>query len=70
MSLLVPDIGEILMLQYLTNMLSTDGTSGPAGGHRLLRLFTNNLTPAEGTTQSTITEAVGATGYAPITLVG
>jgi hypothetical protein len=70
MSLLVPDIGEILMLQYLTNMLSTDGTAGPAGGGRLLRLFTNNLTPAEGTTQSTITEAVGATGYTPVTLVG
>ena len=70
MSLLVPDIGEILMLQYLTNMLSTDGSAGPAGGGRLLRLFTNNLTPAEGTTQSTITEAVGATGYTPVTLVG
>ena len=36
MSLLVPDIGEILMLQYLVNMISTDGTAAPANGERLL----------------------------------
>lgn len=70
MSLLVPDIGEILMLQYLVNMLSTDGSAGPAGGERLLRLFTNNLTPSESTTLGTVTEAVGSTGYAPVTLAG
>jgi hypothetical protein len=70
MSLLVPDIGEILMLQYLVNMISTDGTAAPASGQRLLRLFTNNLTPAESTTLSTVTEALGATGYLPVTLVG
>ena len=70
MSLLVPDVGEILMLQYLVNMLSTDGTAGPSNGERLLRLFTNNLTPSDTTTLSTVTEAVGSTGYAPITLVG
>lgn len=70
MALVVPDIAEILMLQFLVNMLGTDGLAAPAGGHRLLRLFTNNLTPGESTTFSTITEAVGATGYAPITLVG
>ena len=70
MSLLVPDVGEILMLQYLVNMLSTDGTAGPASGQRLLRLFTNNLTPVEATTLATITEAVGSTGYNPVTLVG
>jgi len=70
MSLLVPDVGEILMLQYLVNMLSTDGTAGPSSGQRLLRLFTNNLTPVEATTLATITEAVGSTGYNPVTLVG
>lgn len=70
MSLLVPDVGEILMLQYLVNMLATDGTSGPSSGQRLLRLFTNNLTPTDSTTLATVTEAVGSTGYAPITLVG
>lgn len=70
MSLLVPDIGEILMLQYLVNMISTDGTAAPASGQRLLRLFTNNLTPAESTTLATVTEALGASGYLPVTLVG
>ena len=70
MSLLVPDVGEILMLQYLVNMISTDGTAAPANGERLLRLFTNNLTPVEGPSLSTVTEAVGSTGYAPVTLVG
>lgn len=70
MSLLVPDIGEILMLQYLCNMISTDGTAAPANGQRLLRLFTNNLTPAESTTLATVTEALGASGYLPVTLVG
>ncbi|MEI7485802.1 MAG: hypothetical protein WCJ72_00090 [Chryseobacterium sp.] len=70
MSLLVPDVGEILMLQYLVNMLSTDGTAGTANGQRLLRLFTNNLTPVEATTLATVTEALGGTGYTPVTLVG
>ena len=35
-----------------------------------MRLFTNNLTPTDSTTLATVTEAVGSTGYAPITLVG
>lgn len=50
--------------------MAQDGSAGPSGGHRLLRLFTNNLTPGESTTLSTVTEAVGATGYAPVTLAG
>lgn len=70
MSLVVPDVAEILMLQYLVNMLATDGTAGPAGGQRVLRLYTNNPTVDDSITNSIITEAVGATGYAPITLVG
>lgn len=70
MALVCPDVAEILMLQYLVNMLSTDGTAGPAGGHRVLRLYTNNPTVDDSITTSVLTEAVGATGYAPITLVG
>jgi hypothetical protein len=70
MALVVPDVAEILMLQYLVNMLATDGTAGPAGGNRILRLYTNNPTVDDSITTSIITEAVGATGYAPITLVG
>lgn len=70
MALVVPDVAEVLMLQYLVNMLSTDGTAGPAGGQRVLRLYTNNPTVDDSITTSVLTEAVGATGYAPITLVG
>lgn len=69
MALVVPDTAEILMLQYLVNMLSTDGTAGPSGGHRLLRLFTNNATIDDSITFGGLTEAT-ATGYAPFTLVG
>jgi len=70
MALVVPDVAEILMLQYIVNMLATDGTAGPAGGNRVLRLYTNNPTIDDSITTSVITEAVGATGYAPITLAG
>lgn len=69
MPLVVPDIAEILMLQYIVNMIAQDGNPGPAGGHRLLRLFTNNHTPGESTILGSLTEASGG-GYAPITLVG
>lgn len=70
MALVVPDTAEILMLQYLVNMLSTDGTAGPSGGHRLLRLFTNNATIDDSITFGGLTEATGPTGYTPFTLVG
>ena len=69
MALVVPDTAEILMLQYLVNMLSTDGSAGPSGGHRLLRLFTNNATIDDSITFGGLTEAT-ASGYAPFTLVG
>jgi len=70
MALVVPDIAEILMLQYIVNMIGQDGNAAPSGGHRLLRLFTNKLTPGESTVLGEITEASGTTGYAPVTLVG
>lgn len=70
MALVVPDIAEILMLQYIVNMIGQDGNAAPSGGHRLLRLFTNNLTPGESTVLGEVTEASGTTGYAPVTLVG
>lgn len=69
MALVVPDTSEILMLQYLVNMLATDGAAGPAGGHRLLRLYTNNPTIDDSIVYGGLTEAT-ATGYVPITLVG
>jgi len=70
MALVVPDVAEILMLQYLVNMLATDGSAGPAGGGRVLRLYTNNPTVDDSITTAILTEAVGATGYAPVTLAG
>lgn len=69
MALVVPDTAEILMLQYLVNMLSTDGTAGPSGGHRLLRLFTNNATIDDSITFGGLTEATEP-GYTPFTLAG
>lgn len=76
MSLVVPNngsgaaAGDVLMLQYIVNMIGQDGGAAPSGGERLLRLFTNNLTPGKNSVIADITEATAPTGYAPITLVG
>lgn len=70
MALVTPNDGEILMLKYILNMIAQDGGTAPAGGHRLLRLFTNNLSPSETTALGDITEASGSTGYLPVTLTG
>lgn len=70
MSLVVPNISDVLMLQYIVNMIAQDGAAAPVGGERCLRLFSNNLTPGKSTVIGDITEADGLTGYTPITLVG
>jgi hypothetical protein len=69
MSLVVPNTADILMLQYIVNMIAQDGGAAPVGGERLLRLYTNNLTPGKNTVIGDITEATEA-GYAAITLAG
>jgi len=69
MSLVVPNISNVLMLQYIVNMIGQDGAAAPAGGQRLLRLFTNNLTPGKSTVIADVTEAT-APGYVPYTMVG
>ena len=75
MALVVPNDSEVLLLQYIINSTNTDGTAPSAtvatysGGNRVLHLFTNNLTPAEGTTLGGVTEATAA-GYAAVTLIG
>lgn len=61
MSLIAPAISEVYLLQYLVNMV--------APTHPVLRLYTNNYTPNDDATLTTLTEASQA-GYAPITLVG
>mgnify|MGYP001197185523 CR=1 FL=1 len=61
MALVVPDVAEIILLQYLLNMV--------AATHPVLHLYTNNLTPAEATVLGGLTESTEA-GYAAITLPG
>lgn len=61
MTLLVPNTGEDLALQYLVNKAAPQNL--------VLRLFKSNTTPAEGDTAGTYTEA-DFTGYAAITLTG
>lgn len=61
MAILVPNGGEAIVLSYLVNKSSPENL--------VLRLFTNNITPAETDTVGTYTEAAGG-GYASITLTG
>ncbi len=61
MALLVPDVGEVLLLSYALNKVAPTDVK--------LRLYTNNYTPVEGSVIADFTEAV-ATGYAAIALAG
>lgn len=69
MALVVPNTGDVLMLKYIVNQLAQDGGSGPVGGQRVLRLFTNNLVPSKSTVIGDITETAIA-GYTAVTLAG
>lgn len=62
MTILVPNTGEVIALQYLTNKVATPE-------NLVYRLFATNVTPAETDTAGTYTEAAGG-GYAAITLTG
>ena len=61
MALNVPDVGENLILEMLTNRTAAQNLS--------LRLFKNNITPSDTDTAGTFTEATFP-GYAAITLTG
>lgn len=61
MAILVPNDGEAIALEYLVNKDVPEDL--------ILRLFQNNITPAEGDTVSTYTEAT-FTGYAQRALAG
>lgn len=61
MTLLVPDDGEVVALEYLVNKDSPENLD--------MRLFSSNTTPAEADTVVTYTEAT-FTGYASIALTG
>lgn len=64
MALNVPDVGENLILEMLVNKTAPQNLS--------LRLFTNNITPADSDTTGTYTEATGVNfpGYVALTLTG
>ena len=61
MALLVPDVGEVLLLEYALN--KTEPTEVK------LKLFKNDYTPVEGSVVADFTESDGA-GYAAIVLAG
>lgn len=61
MPLLVPNNGEGDGLQYFVNKATPENL--------VLRLYTNNITPAETDTAATYTEASGS-GYGALTLTG
>jgi predicted transcriptional regulator YdeE len=61
MALLVPDEGEVTLLEHMVNKV--------ASADFKLHLFTNDYTPVEGSELADFTEAVAA-GYAEITLTG
>lgn len=57
------DQGEVILLDMLVNK----GTYAPED--LVLKLFTNNYTPVDGTTEGSLTEAT-FTGYSAVTLTG
>jgi hypothetical protein len=62
MTILVPNTGEVIALQYLTNKVATPE-------NLVYKLFATNVTPAETDTAASYTEAAGG-GYASKTLTG
>jgi hypothetical protein len=62
MTILVPNTGEVIALEYLTNKVA-------ASQDLIYRLFATNITPAETDTAGTYTEAAGG-GYASKTMTG
>lgn len=62
MTILVPNSGEVIALNYLVNKVTTTRDL-------VYRLFATNITPAETDTAGTYTEAAGG-GYAAKTLTG
>jgi len=61
MALVVPNVGEVLVLENFLNKTAPQ--------NQTLKLFCNNITPAEGDTAATYTEASGG-GYSAKSLTG
>jgi hypothetical protein len=62
MAIVIPNNGESVALQLLTNKIATPE-------NLVLRLFSSNTTPGEADTTVTYTEVTGS-GYSAITLTG
>lgn len=62
MSLTAPAVGEVILLQYITNMVSPTNL--------VLHLYTNDPTISATTVIGNITEVGAGLGYNPITLAG
>lgn len=69
MSILVPNSGLLKILKWITNYEATDGGTGPSGGNRVLKIYTNDFTPSATTTTGDLIESTDS-GYAAITLTG
>ena len=61
MTIMVPNTGEVIALQYLVNKATPENL--------VYKLFATNVTPAETDTAASYTEAAGG-GYAAKTLTG
>lgn len=61
MALVVPNASEVLMLEYILKQEAPQALT--------VRLYTDDITPDETTTEANLTEVVG-NGYAPILLTG
>lgn len=62
MTLEAPTIGEVILLQYIVNMVSPT--------QLVLHLYKNDPTVDQTLTTSTISEVGAGVGYTPITLIG
>jgi hypothetical protein len=62
MALNVPTVGEVILLQYIVNMVSPTNL--------VLHLYKNDPTIDDTLTMSSVTEVGAGVGYAPITLIG
>jgi hypothetical protein len=69
MALVVPNSGDLLMLQYVIGQIDLEGNPTPVGNERILHLFTNNYVPEKVTEIDDLTEA-SEDGYATLTLNG
>lgn len=69
MAIVVPNTSDQLMLSFILNKYTTDGSSPTSNGDRKLKLFSNNLIPSKTTILSDIME-VATSGYSEIVLAG